>query len=321
MEAIAGENLRHASEVLRWADALDDPGVPQPAARPAPCPPRALRPSSIAVTQADRLAADPYAYYAARILKLQKLEMVDADPGPAWRGTLVHRALELWFREDKCDPEKLVTRTADMVGGIDSHPIVRALWLPRVLESVRWLGEQVAQDAAVGRHIVAVETKGEMMLGGITVNGTADRIDRMVDGSFGIVDYKTGKPPGAKQVFEGFALQLGLLGAIAEAGGFVEVKTGATASAFEYWSLAKGRSGFGYRISPVKPGGGEKTVGTEQLVSHATDKFLIAAGKWLTGEEPFTAQLNPELPSYGEYDQLMRLEEWYGRAGGTGGEI
>lgn len=321
MEAIAGENLRHASEVLRWADALDEPGVPQPAARPAPQPPLALRPSRIAVTQADRLAADPYAFYAARILRLQKLEMVDADPGPAWRGTLVHRALELWFREDKCDPEKLVTRTADMVGGIDSHPIVRALWLPRVLESVRWLGAQVAQDAADGRHIVAVETKGAITLGGITVNGTADRIDRLADGSFGIVDYKTGKPPGAKQVFEGFALQLGLLGAIAEAGGFTEVKTVATASAFEYWSLAKGRSGFGYRISPVKPGGGEKTVATEQLVSHATDKFLIAAGKWLTGEEPFTAQLNPELPSYGDYDQLMRLEEWYGRAGGTGGEI
>lgn len=321
LEAIAGDNLRHASEVLRWADALDDPGVPQPAARPAPRPPIALRPSSIAVTQADRLAADPYAYYAARILRLQKLEMVDADPGPAWRGTLVHKALELWFREDKCDPAKLVTRTAAMVGGIDSHPIVRALWLPRVLESVRWLGEQVASDAAEGRHIVAVETKGEMMLGGITVNGTADRIDRLADGSFGIVDYKTGKPPGAKQVFEGFALQLGLLGAIAEAGGFAEVKTGATASAFEYWSLAKGKGGFGYRTSPVKPGGTDKYIATEALITHSVDKFLIAAGKWLTGEEPFTAQLNPELPSYGEYDQLMRLEEWYGRADGAGGEI
>ena len=35
--------------------------------------------------------------------------------------------------------------------------------------------------------------------------------------------------------------------------------------------------------------------------------------KWLTGDEPFTAKLNPAYAPYGDYDQLMRLEEWYGR--------
>ena len=34
---------------------------------------------------------------------------------------------------------------------------------------------------------------------------------------------------------------------------------------------------------------------------------------WLTGDEPFTAKLNPAYAPYGDYDQLMRLEEWYGR--------
>jgi ATP-dependent helicase/nuclease subunit B len=34
---------------------------------------------------------------------------------------------------------------------------------------------------------------------------------------------------------------------------------------------------------------------------------------WLTGSEPFTARLNPAYAPYGDYDQLMRLEEWYGR--------
>ncbi len=29
-----------------------------------------------------------------------------------------------------------------------------------------------------------------------------------------------------------------------------------------------------------------------------------------SGSEPFTARLNPDLPSYDEYDQLMRLDEW-----------
>ena len=37
------------------------------------------------------------------------------------------------------------------------------------------------------------------------------------------------------------------------------------------------------------------------------------SGNWLTGNEPFTAKLNPAYAPYGDYDQLMRLEEWYGR--------
>ena len=45
----------------------------------------------------------------------------------------------------------------------------------------------------------------------------------------------------------------------------------------------------------------------------AARNFLGAAARWLTGDEPFTAKLRPEYAPYGEYDQLMRLDEWYGR--------
>ena len=48
------------------------------------------------------------------------------------------------------------------------------------------------------------------------------------------------------------------------------------------------------------------------LYDRAERAFAVAAGKWLTGAEPFTAKVKPEY-SYPEYDQLMRLEEWYGR--------
>ena len=41
--------------------------------------------------------------------------------------------------------------------------------------------------------------------------------------------------------------------------------------------------------------------------------FTDAVQRWLTGSEAFTAKLNPAYAPYGDYDQLMRLEEWYGR--------
>ena len=47
----------------------------------------------------------------------------------------------------------------------------------------------------------------------------------------------------------------------------------------------------------------------------AAAHFIAAAESWLTGAEPFTAKLHPEYAPYGDYDQLMRLDEWYGREG------
>ncbi|MCB2013980.1 MAG: double-strand break repair protein AddB [Sphingobium sp.] len=318
LQAIAGDNLKQASEYAHLADTIDRPEKHEPSKRPQPRPPLSLRPEKVAVTQVDRLAADPYAFYARHILKLQPLDLIDADPGPAWRGTHVHKILELWFREDDCAPDKLEGRARAFFRRSEVHPVLRALWLPRLLASFRWISEQVTSDMAAGRHIELVETEGASDIAGIRVSGTADRIDTMPDGSIAIVDYKTGKPPSAAQVKAGFALQLGLLGAIAERGGFPDLKGTKSASKFEYWSTGKDRQAFGYRKEPTKAGGSDKIVATEELTSHAVAHFTQAADKWLTGAAPFTAQLNPDLPSYGEYDQLMRLEEWYGRGDSDG---
>jgi ATP-dependent helicase/nuclease subunit B len=138
----------------------------------------------------------------------------------------------------------------------------------------------------------------------------ADRIDRMADGKLALVDYKTGNPPGPKAVAEGYSMQLGLLGLIAERGGFPGVE--GEAAAFEYWSLAKKAGRLGFVASPV---GGRTGHDPEDFTSRAAAHFVAAAEAWLTGEAPFTAKLHPEYAPYGEYDQLMRLDEWYGREG------
>jgi ATP-dependent helicase/nuclease subunit B len=127
----------------------------------------------------------------------------------------------------------------------------------------------------------------------------------MPDGGIAIVDYKTGAPPTQKAVDAGFALQLGLLGLIGRAGGFEHVS--GDPEAFEYWSLVRDKGTFGKLMCP------DKKMGSDEFLTHSGRKFAEAAGKWLTGTEPFTAKLNPAYAPYGDYDQLMRLEEWYGR--------
>jgi ATP-dependent helicase/nuclease subunit B len=304
LDAMTG-GLPRNTTLERLTRALDDPGPPRPVDRPAPAVPTEQRPDRISVTAVDRLKADPYAYYAQAILKLRSIDPVDADYSARWKGTEVHKVFELWLQEDQCDPDRLRPRAEQLLQGEAVHPMVRALWAPRLLEAIDWIAGLERQNRATGRRPLKAEADGEAIVAGVSVYGRADRIDRLADGGLAIIDYKTGQPPSQKAVNEGFALQLGLLGLIGRAGGFDGVSGDPTA--FEYWSLARHRGQFGRLMCP------DKDMEPGEFLDHAYRSFADAVQKWLSGTEPFTAKLNPAYAPYGDYDQLMRLEEWYGR--------
>jgi ATP-dependent helicase/nuclease subunit B len=304
LQAMTGGLVRD-TRLERLALVLDDPGTPKPVDRPAPKPPREQRPTKISVTSVDRLKADPFAFYAQAVLGLRRLDPVDADHSAAWKGTAVHEILETWLRDDDCDPAKLVARARSLLASETIHPMLRAVWQPRLMEAIRWIEEQEVTNRALGRRPIAAEKRGEATLDGVLLHGKADRIDRLPDGGLAIVDYKTGKAPAQEAVDAGFSLQLGLLGLIAEAGGFEGIS--GHARAHEYWSLSKYGDQFGKCVCP------DKKMGPDEFLDHARRNFSEAARKWLVGDEPFTAKLNPAYAPYGDYDQLMRLEEWYGR--------
>ncbi len=311
LEALTG-GLPGAKRLVDWARALDGVDDPQPVARPQPAPPVEQRPKRLAVTDLDRLKADPYAFYARAMLGLRVLDPVDADATAAWRGTMVHDVLECWAKQDQCDPARLRDRAEAMLAAADAHPLMRALWEPRLMEAIDWIAAEMAEMKAAGRKFIAAEEAGELEIYGVTLKGRADRIDRMPDGKLAIVDYKTGNAPNAKQVSGGYAQQLGLIGLMAERGAFKGVS--GTAGAFEYWSLARNKDdGFGKIVSPVDPTGARDRIRTDEFVERAARTLQAAVETWLTGSEPFTAKLHPEHAPYGDYDQLMRLDEWYGR--------
>ena len=304
LNAISG-GLPRDRTLERLTRALDDPGAAHPVARPAPSPPAEQRPQKIHVTAVDRLMADPFAFYAQAILGLRKRDPVDDDHTARWKGIAVHQVLQDWQQHDECDPAKLRGRAELLLKDEAIHPMLRALWAPRLLEAIEWIANMERENQELGRRPLKAEIEGQTPLGGIVVQGRADRIDVLADGSLAIVDYKTGQPPSQKSVREGFSLQLGLLGLIGRNGGFEGVS--GDPKAFEYWSLARYRGKFGRLMRP------DKDMGPGEFLDHAYRNFKEAAETWLTGTEPFTAKLNPAYAPYGDYDQLMRLEEWYGR--------
>jgi ATP-dependent helicase/nuclease subunit B len=304
LRAMTG-GLARDTRLERLAATLDDPSGIEPASRPRPAPPKALRPRKISVTAVDRLKADPFAFYAQAMLGLRSLDAVDADHSAAWKGIAVHEVLEHWLGEDDCDPATLLPRARALLDGEAIHPMLRALWQPRLIEAIRWIENQEHANRAEGRLPLKAEIWGETVIEEVVVHGKADRIDRLAGGGLAVLDYKTGKAPAQRAVDEGFSLQLGLLGLIARAGGFEGVA--GEPQAHEYWSLTKYGDKFGKKVCP------DKNMGPAEFLTNAERHFRALAIDYLLGNKEFKAKLNPAYAPYGDYDQLMRLEEWYGR--------
>ena len=296
-----------------WAEVIDRPCEFAPADQPRPRPPIGDRPTRIAVTKLDRLKADPFAFYADAMLKLRAWEAVDADPSAAWRGSAIHAVFEAWIKEDDCDPSRLRPRAEALLRDTAAHPVLRTLWAPRLLEAIDWVAGEVAVGLSEGRRPIAAELKGILKISGIELDGTADRIDCLPGGGLAIVDWKTGQPPSKRAVAEGYSMQLGLLGLIAEHGGFDGVS--GTPELFEYWSLAASRDGtLGYVTSPVGLNKQGQGINPADFTTRAARVLTDAVRYYLLGDAPFVAKLHPEYAPYGDYDQLMRLDEWYGRS-------
>lgn len=296
---------------------LLDHAEPAPAyPRPRPMPSAEQRKVSISVTGLDRLRGDPYQFYAGSILRLRAIDALDAEPSAAWKGTAVHEILDRWHKAGE-PPGGLPAIADEVLASMSAHPLMRSLWRPRLIAGLDWIADEILRLRDEGRSVLATEIDGAMMVRGVRLHGRADRIDRLADGTLAVVDYKTGKPPSTEQVTKGFALQLGLVAMLAEGGGFQGVS--GEAGRFEYWSLAKDakRKGevapFGYRDTPILEGRKKTGIAAEDFLPRTREYLDDALDRWILGNVPFTARLNPDLPVYSDYDQLMRLEEWLPR--------
>jgi len=312
LAALAGElpaATLDGQPVTALAAILDvPPGRGEPADKPRPAPPLAARPDRISVTGVDQLARDPFAFYAAKILRLSELEPLSSGPDAKWFGTRVHKFLQDWQAAGLTEAAfaaELAALRADPA--LDS--LGRAFWLPRIEPSLRWAAERVwaARDE---RWPVANEVSGKLLVGGITLRGTADRVDQAADGTLAIVDYKTGAAPSAKSAGEGLNSQLGLLGLIAEEAGLGDLAP-EPVGAFEYWELKRDRKkGVDGAVKAIK---GQKPMPATAaaVIERAREALAELSARFLLGQEPFVP--GDSAKRYADFDQLMRRDEWFGR--------
>jgi ATP-dependent helicase/nuclease subunit B len=318
LAAVAGPGWKGAQKqgetYLAWARMLDQPsGAAKPVTRPAPKPPRDTRPISLSVTEIETWLRDPYSIYAKHVLRLQPLEEVDTPPGARDRGTVIHGAIAEFTEsyKDKLpdDPLGELLRLGEKYfAPLKDFPEARAFWWPRYLRIARWFVD-FEQGRRAGLAKLDAEIRGaiDIAAGARTfkLRARADRIERLPDGRYAILDYKTGQVPTAPQVRSGLAPQMTLEGAILRQGGFGDLPPGEIAE-FMYVQLRGG-----------DPPGEPKPIAWKDTTP---DEQAVAALRRLTKvvtefEKETQGYPSKERPMFmrrrgGDYDHLARVREW-----------
>jgi ATP-dependent helicase/nuclease subunit B len=298
--------------ILAWQAELDRPSRRYDLQPPAPRPPVALRPRRLSVTEIETWMRDPYAIYARHVLKLRALDPLDADPGAAERGQLIHQSLDRFVREHPAalpaDAEAhLVAIGREVFGAALSRPGIWAFWWPRFERIARWF-VTIEGQRREGIAASLAELKGRLMLAGpageFELACRADRIDRRHDGALGIIDYKTGTVPKRGDVTLGFSPQLPLEAAIAEAGGFAGLPAAPVAE-LAHWRLSGGE--LAGEIKPLA----EDAASVRVFVDEAVAGLRRLIAEFDRAETPYRARPRPDhAPRFSDYAHLARVKEW-----------
>jgi ATP-dependent helicase/nuclease subunit B len=329
LRAVIGEDLYGAllargARVLDWVRALDRlENAPPRVRQPAPVPPRELLPRRLSVTQIETLRRDPYSIYAKAVLRLDALRPLAEPPGSAERGNAIHDALaKLAERHPRTLPatalDELLALGRESFGDLAREPEFEAFWWPNFVRGAQWLIAWDHGRRADGTEIRA-EKRGSHRFdlpggGDFTISARADRIEIHPGSRFSVVDYKTGRPPGKREVRCGFSPQLTITAALVSRGGF----DGITGTPADLLYVKLGRDG-GEATSVA---GGQEPIDPAVLAEKHWHECVRLIDDFLNRGRGFASQPFPKfLKAYAEYDHLARVREWsVGEDEGAGGD-
>ena len=317
LQALAGrrwDDCRERGQRLRaFARLLDHPGKP-PAAivRPQPKPSLALRPERLSVTQIETLRRDPYAIYAATILRLAPLGQAGEVLDAGTFGSLVHDVLHRFCGHPAAHGEAAARRatlldlTREAFAPHLGDPVFVTFRWPVILRTLDMFLRFDAKQRETARNVV-VETTGTLTVKlvdgtAFTLSARADRIDFHHDGTATLIDYKTGQPPGTREVRVGFAPQLTLEAAILRGGGFGVRHLGPLAAT--YLKLGGKDGGF------PRPLAFE-----EEPFADVVDRHFAGLLRLLSAfRDPDIGYPSRPFPKFakstGDFDHLARVREW-----------
>jgi ATP-dependent helicase/nuclease subunit B len=199
------------------------------------------------VTELERYAGCPFAFFSARVLRLAEMEEVEEEISPLTRGRLLHAILHRFHKERldvgapplgggdaeraRRDLHRIATEIlgelpegnllweatrAGLMAGCDPESgagVRRSGALSAFLEVEIARGGEgwvpIALEWPFGMH-EAPPAVLATPAGPVEVRGAIDRVDRNPDGACVVLDYKTGKRPPKPEIDAGVRFQLPL---------------------------------------------------------------------------------------------------------------
>jgi ATP-dependent helicase/nuclease subunit B len=330
LEAVAGEDRwmeakRAGENYVRFADELDRPDKVEPIPQPAPKPPRETRPLKLSVTAIEDWLRDPYTIYAKYILRLDPLDPVDMPLSAADRGSAIHDSLGEFTQTFATALPDNIALTLRGVGEkyfapLMERPEARALWWPRFQRIAAWFAEwEIARRGNIAD--IKAEIRGEI---GIPLDNArtfilsarADRIERRHDGTYAILDYKTGQPPTGKQVRMGLSPQLTLEAAILREGGFKDIAADSSVGELVYVRLSGNNPPGEQRSLELKIKNNDTPQCPDAAADYARQELEKLIRKFDDEDQAYTSlNLSMWTNRYGAYDDLARIKEWSAAGG------
>jgi ATP-dependent helicase/nuclease subunit B len=316
LDALVGKDDWPRPSHLAWHQQLDHVERSQriDIVPPAPTPACEHRPRRLSVTQIENWLRDPYALYARHILNLRILDPLDADAGAKDRGNFIHAALHHYLAAyPGAPPDDALDRLLDFgraaFGEVMEKPLVRSFWWPRFEQIARWFLDR-QRERLGSASPAALEHPGEMVLhlpgGDFTLTAKADRIDRLANGSYEIIDYKTGSEPSRNRLLAGYGAQMPLEAVMVKAGAFPGLSA-ATVAELAWWKL-KGDERFNEIKQATVILKGDPTL--EQLAADAEAGLRRLVTTFDDPAIPYVSHPNPAEAGFGDYDHLARVKEW-----------
>ncbi|MDO9059512.1 MAG: double-strand break repair protein AddB [Bradyrhizobium sp.] len=330
LEAVAGKErwdaaIAAGARYVGFADRLDSPDNVEPIKQPAPTPPRAVRPLKLSVTAIEDWLRDPYTIYAKYILKLAPLDPVDMPLSAADRGSAIHDALGEFtqtFATSLPDDPAAALRVIGQkyFEPLMERPEARALWWPRFQRIAGWFAHwETVRRGDISAIKAEIEGSLKIHLDkerSFTLTARADRIERRQDGSFAILDYKTGQPPTGKQVRMGLSPQLTLEAAILREGGFDGIPAASSVGELVYVRLSGNNPPGEQRSLELKINQRDMPQPPDAAADEARNKLESLIRAFENETQAYTSLNLPMWTRrYGSYDDLARIKEWSAAGG------
>ncbi|MBI5323378.1 double-strand break repair protein AddB [Bradyrhizobium sp.] len=330
LEAVAGEERWKAARkagdnYVYYAGAIDQPAEVRPIDQPAPKPPRETRPTRLSVSAIEDWLRDPYTIYARHILRLDPLDPVDMPLSAADRGSAIHAALGEFTQTYSGRLPSDILGALRSIGEKHFKPLMerpeaRALWWPRFQRIARWFADwETARRGDLGAILAEIKGDLEIALDNdrkFILSARADRIERRHDGSYAILDYKTGAPPTAKQVRMGLSPQLTLEAAILRAGGFDGIDAGSSVGELAYVRISGNNPPGEHKALALKIRQNDTPQPPDEAADHARAQLEALIRRFENPDEPYRSLvLSMWTARYGDYDNLARVKEWSAAGG------